>query len=138
LHRGYYATFIIPAITYLSPPSDYNCHLVKNSFKSIFILRWLIKIVSSFVHTSLHVSCFTFKCWIFNNMSTFISKLQKVSVFQFFFSILHGKRFESRIKNITKNCFDYLLISGWEFTKLLTKIRNIFLNFKVLLQSSYS
>jgi len=28
-------------------------------------------------------------------------------------------------------------ISGWEFTKLLTQIRKIFLNFKVILQSSY-
>jgi len=28
--------------------------------------------------------------------------------------------------------------TGWEFTKLLTQIRKIFLNFKVLLQSSYS
>ncbi len=31
-----------------------------------------------------------------------------------------------------------LLESGWEFTKLLTQIRKIFLNFKVFLQSSYS
>ncbi len=37
------------------------------------------------------------------------------------------------------NCLSAIFkTSGWEFTKLLTQIRNIFLNFKVLLQSSYS
>jgi len=34
-------------------------------------------------------------------------------------------------------CHSYFFRSGWEFTKLLTQIRNIFSNFELLLQSHY-
>ncbi len=65
-----------------------------------------------------------------------------VSVAVSFDALLEGSIFVEIFflfrKHNVWQCYHFkVLKSGWEFTKLLTQIHNIFRNFKVLLESSY-